>query len=312
MPVEVPGVTGSEVERLPRLAGRVPARGRGAAAGGTGWWSAGPVRRPRARCSGRHRPGRSRGRGRRAPDPRHRLAAPTSVAVLHRLADEPVQVRTLAVDGSPRGLDDLSTTLRGASAALVRCRWPTDPLRRDRTSLIDLSDAERGDVTLRPAGRRSWLRRLSAAPQPAPARGLERGPRLLDRRVPGDLLAACPTPLADLLLGGRCVGCGPAGPGLCRRLRGRRCPARPRPAWPTPTPAGLAAPWAAAAYDGAVRAMVLAHKERPAARPAAAAGRAAGAAAVGRDRRPRPVVLVPVPSRPGDRAGARPRPDCTP
>ena len=36
---------------------------------------------------------------------------------------------------------------------------------------------------------------------------------------------------------------------------------RPRPAWPTPAPAGLVAPWAATSYDGVVRAMVVGHKE---------------------------------------------------
>ncbi len=76
----------------------------------------------------------------------------------------------------------------------------------------------------------------------------------------------------------------------------------PRPAWPTPVPPGLVAPWAATSYDGAVRAMVVGHKEDrcsrwpdgsatsspwPSARPLVDAGAADA-----------PVLLVPVPSRP--------------
>ncbi len=103
---------------------------------------------------------------------------------------------------------------------------------------------------------------------------------------------------ADLLLGGRCVGCGVAGrllcPGCADGLRGgvgRR--------WPEPVPAGLVPCWSAGPYDGALRSALLAHKER----------------AVHQLRRPLggllasvvehalppgdTVVLVPVPSRPG-------------
>jgi predicted amidophosphoribosyltransferase len=101
----------------------------------------------------------------------------------------------------------------------------------------------------------------------------------------------------DLLLGGHCVGCGAAGRLLCRACDAS-LPDRPRPAWPTPTPAGLVMPWAATSYDGVVRDLVIGHKEhrllglnRPLGRLLASAV----AAAVD----PRgPVVLVPVPSRP--------------
>nr|WP_246416521.1 ComF family protein [Nocardioides luti] len=98
------------------------------------------------------------------------------------------------------------------------------------------------------------------------------------------------------MLGGRCVGC--AGPGrvLCRSCRA----GLPRGAglvWPTPVPAGLAPPYAPAAYDGVVRAMVIAHKEHavlglrdPLAELLADAVHAADVSG--------PVVLVPVPSRP--------------
>jgi predicted amidophosphoribosyltransferase len=104
--------------------------------------------------------------------------------------------------------------------------------------------------------------------------------------------------LLELVLPERCAGCG-AGTGLlcpgCAHRLGR--PAWP--AWPRPVPAGLPAPWAVAAYDGAVRAMIVAHKEsgrtglaRPLgaalARSALAASHPAGDAA--------PLILVPVPS----------------
>lgn len=110
--------------------------------------------------------------------------------------------------------------------------------------------------------------------------------------------------LIDLLLGGHCVGCGSPGRLLCPPCDDS-LPAGegvPRPAWPTPVPAGLAPPFAAAAYDGVVRELVIGHKEHrllalrdPLARLLAVAVRAAGAAA----HTAGPLVLVPVPSRPG-------------
>ncbi|MGY2702440.1 ComF family protein [Nocardioides sp. HB32] len=100
----------------------------------------------------------------------------------------------------------------------------------------------------------------------------------------------------DLLLGGHCVGCERPGRVLCARCAAA-LPTTGRPAWPTPTPAGLAPPWAADEYTGTVRAMVLAHKEhrvlalaRPLARLLATAVETAGLDG--------PIVLVPVPSRP--------------
>ncbi len=100
----------------------------------------------------------------------------------------------------------------------------------------------------------------------------------------------------DLLLGGRCVGCGRPGRALCPGCRSR-LPDAAWPAWPDPTPAGLAAPWAAAGYADVVRAVLLAHKERrvaglttPLARLLAASVDLAAAP---------PRLLVPVPSRPG-------------
>jgi predicted amidophosphoribosyltransferase len=109
----------------------------------------------------------------------------------------------------------------------------------------------------------------------------------------------------DLVLGGVCVGCRRPGRALCPACR-QSLPGRPTVAWPQPTPPGLAVPWAAAPYDGVVRAMVVAHKERAVLglrRPLG--GLLATAAVAVADG---PVVLVPVPSRPGsDRArGHRP------
>ena len=104
--------------------------------------------------------------------------------------------------------------------------------------------------------------------------------------------------LADLLLGGRCVGCARPGRVLCGRCEALQ-PAGARPAWPSPVPPGLVTPWAAGPYDGVVRAMVVGHKERrllalrdPLALLLARSAAAALAPVRG------PVVLVPVPSRP--------------
>lgn len=108
-----------------------------------------------------------------------------------------------------------------------------------------------------------------------------------------------PDALGDLLLGSRCVGCDRPGRVLCGPCAGT-LPVAAVPAWPAPTPPGLAPPYAAATYDGLVRAMVIAHKERGVLALAAPlggllAGAVAGALAHGVEGR---VVLVPVPSRP--------------
>lgn len=109
----------------------------------------------------------------------------------------------------------------------------------------------------------------------------------------------------DLVLGGRCHGCARPGRALCPGCRAD-LPARPFPAWPTPTPPGLAEPWAAGEYSGLLRDLVLGHKERRlrAVRPALA-GLLAGAVRHGVPL-DEPVLLVPVPSR---RAAVRERGD---
>jgi predicted amidophosphoribosyltransferase len=100
----------------------------------------------------------------------------------------------------------------------------------------------------------------------------------------------------DLVLGGRCVGCGRAGRALCRACD-EDLPEQPQPAWPSPTPGGLATPWAAAPYAGTVREMVLAHKERGVFALRRPLGRLLTLAV--EPLLAGPVVLVPVPSRPG-------------
>jgi predicted amidophosphoribosyltransferase len=67
--------------------------------------------------------------------------------------------------------------------------------------------------------------------------------------------------LVDLLLGSRCAVCGRGGRPLCRACRDD-LPCAPQVAWPDPTPHGLALPVAAARYEAAVKALVLAHKEQ--------------------------------------------------
>jgi predicted amidophosphoribosyltransferase len=107
---------------------------------------------------------------------------------------------------------------------------------------------------------------------------------------------------ADLLLGSACVGCREPGRVLCPTCR-RGLPTAATVAWPTPTPAGLAPPYATGAYDATLRAMVVGHKERRLlgltrplgdllATSVLAATAAAGVAPTA------PLLLVPVPSRP--------------
>lgn len=77
--------------------------------------------------------------------------APTTVAVLHVLTNELSQVRTISVDGSPPGLDSLSTTLSGRVLGLAGSAGDSESLYAiTRSSLIDLSNAERGNVELDP------------------------------------------------------------------------------------------------------------------------------------------------------------------
>jgi len=105
----------------------------------------------------------------------------------------------------------------------------------------------------------------------------------------------------DLLLGTRCAGCGEPGRMLCRECRSA-LPDRAEVAWPTPVPHGLVTPWASTSYDGAVRELVVGHKDHGQLGHRRVLGGllALAVAAVVDPLDPAaPVVLVPVPSRPG-------------
>jgi predicted amidophosphoribosyltransferase len=104
----------------------------------------------------------------------------------------------------------------------------------------------------------------------------------------------------DLFLGSRCVGCDRPGRMLCPTCRGGLS-VRAGLTWPSPVPEGLVPPWATSAYEGAVRALVVGHKDRGQwghrrvlGDLLAVAVRGAGA---GLDPDV-PLLLVPVPSRP--------------
>jgi predicted amidophosphoribosyltransferase len=101
----------------------------------------------------------------------------------------------------------------------------------------------------------------------------------------------------DLVHGGSCVGCSTPGRSLCRDCTAL-LPTRAVSVRPTPCPDGLAACFAAGEYADPLRAMILAHKEHGVFALAAPLGRVLAAAvrpALGGG----PLVLVPVPSRPG-------------
>lgn len=101
--------------------------------------------------------------------------------------------------------------------------------------------------------------------------------------------------LLDLVLPRDCAGCRAPGRTLCPACAAElRAPRRHRP---DPCPPGLPALVAAAAYDGVVRAALLAHKERGRLGLVRPLGTALGAAVRELDP-PRPVLLVPVPSAP--------------
>jgi predicted amidophosphoribosyltransferase len=104
----------------------------------------------------------------------------------------------------------------------------------------------------------------------------------------------------DLLLGSVCVGCAVPGRVLCPPCSST-LPRHGRPAWPTPTPAGLALPYAAGAYDGLLKDLVNAHKEHAVHALADPLGRLLSDVVrdlvAACDPGSRGVVLVPVPSR---------------
>lgn len=102
-----------------------------------------------------------------------------------------------------------------------------------------------------------------------------------------------------LVLPVACGGCGRPRTELCAECRAALLGARPRTVRPAPEPGGLPVVRAAAPYENAVRAVLLAHKERGALGLAGVLGSAlAGAvrAGTGPVCGPEPLLLVPVPS----------------
>ncbi|MEU0336895.1 ComF family protein [Streptomyces sp. NPDC006193] len=115
--------------------------------------------------------------------------------------------------------------------------------------------------------------------------------------------------LADLVLPADCAGCGAPRTALCPRCRAALDGGASRRVRPAPEPAGLPAVHAVAPYGDAVRALLLAHKERgalvltgvlgTALAGAVRAGLGGAGAGDGPAGRPcGPVLLVPVPSAP--------------
>ncbi|MFD4340804.1 ComF family protein [Streptomyces anulatus] len=105
--------------------------------------------------------------------------------------------------------------------------------------------------------------------------------------------------LSGLLLPVACAGCGRPRTELCTACGAALHGAPARLVRPSPRPPGLPAVYAAAPYENAVRAVLLAHKERGALGLAGVLGRAlAGSvrAGAGRPGDAGPLLLVPVPS----------------
>ncbi|WP_030594817.1 ComF family protein [Streptomyces anulatus] len=105
--------------------------------------------------------------------------------------------------------------------------------------------------------------------------------------------------LSGLLLPVACAGCGRPRTELCAACGSALLGAPARRVRPSPRPPGLPAVYAAAPYENAVRAVLLAHKERGALGLAGALGRAlAGCvrAGTGQSGGVGPLLLVPVPS----------------
>ncbi|MFJ6782242.1 ComF family protein [Streptomyces yangpuensis] len=104
--------------------------------------------------------------------------------------------------------------------------------------------------------------------------------------------------LAGLVLPVDCAGCGAVRVLVCEGCRGALSGAAAGPVRPSPRPEGLPVVRAAAVYEGAVRAVLLAHKERGALPLAGVLGGALAAAVLagGPGAGPGEVALVPVPS----------------
>ncbi|MFH9133332.1 ComF family protein [Streptomyces sp. NPDC017524] len=111
--------------------------------------------------------------------------------------------------------------------------------------------------------------------------------------------------LSGLLLPVACAGCGRPRTELCTACAAALHGAPARPVRPSPRPRGLPPVYAAAPYENAVRAVLLAHKERGALGLAGALGRALAGCArawAGRPGGAGLLLLVPVPSAPSSTA----------
>ena len=105
----------------------------------------------------------------------------------------------------------------------------------------------------------------------------------------------------DLLVPAHCVGCDHPHTQLCPDCRELLEGAEPTPARPSAAPPGLPEVFAATPYAGAVRQILLAHKERGALRLARPLGTALAATVrcavpAGAASRAQPLLLVPMPS----------------
>ncbi|MCG7207096.1 ComF family protein [Streptomyces arenae] len=98
--------------------------------------------------------------------------------------------------------------------------------------------------------------------------------------------------LTDLVLPAKCGGCGTPRTVLCDECRAALSGAAPRRVRPVPEPPGLPAVYAAATYADAVRAAILAHKERGALALAGTLGAALAGAVRAGLREPRTVRIL--------------------
>ncbi|MET0422521.1 MAG: phosphoribosyltransferase family protein [Actinoplanes sp.] len=106
--------------------------------------------------------------------------------------------------------------------------------------------------------------------------------------------------LADLVLPAACAGCGaervPLTSGVCGGCAAELEALRPFPTTPSRAPAGMPACIAVGGYQGALRGVLLAYKERNRHRLSRPLGTLLATAVAGLAPRDRPVLLVPVPS----------------
>jgi hypothetical protein len=78
--------------------------------------------------------------------------SPTSIAVLHRVASQISEVRTISVDGSPSGADDLLTQLSSPVRSLAGSPVPGEGLYAVTPAVLDdLSRGDTGDVAFDPS-----------------------------------------------------------------------------------------------------------------------------------------------------------------